>query len=192
MAWQDGPVSTAAILLAAGAGRRYQGSSHKLLAPLRGRRVLDWSLEHVVSATFDETILIIGAVAFHPDVAITVLHNDRWAEGQATSLMLGIDHALAMGHDAVVVGLGDQPFVPAEAWRRVAAATSAIAVAMFEDGRGPNPVRLAAGVWPLLSEAGDEGARQLLGLRSDLVTEVTCPGSAADIDTVEDLDRWNL
>lgn len=185
-------MTTAAILLAAGGGQRYQGRSHKLLAQLRGRPVIDWSTDHVVSATLAETILIIGAVAFQPVPGVTLLHNERWADGQATSLALGIDHARAMGHDAVVVGLGDQPFVPAEAWRLVAAATSPIAVARFEGGRGPNPVRLAAEVWPLLPRTGDEGARNLIRTRTDLVTEVTCPGSPADIDTVEDLDRWNL
>ena len=185
-------MTTAAILLAAGAGTRYQGGSHKLLAPLRGRRVIDWSLEHVASATFAETILIVGAVTFQTDAVVTTLHNPDWASGQATSLALGIDHARTAGHDAVVVGLGDQPFVPAEAWRAVSAATSPIAVAVYEGHRGPNPVRLAAEVWPLLARDGDEGARRLIRVRSDLVAEVTCPGSPADIDTVEDLERWNL
>ncbi len=104
----------------------------------------------------------------------------------------GIAAADAAGHDAVVVGLADQPLVPPEAWRLVAGAPAEglVVTAAFAGERRP-PVRLHRSVWPLLPTSGDEGARALFRDRPDLVVEVPCPGDPGDIDTLEDLERWS-
>ena len=184
-------MSVAAVLLAAGRGERFGGEVPKLLVPFRGRPLAAWALD--AADGLDALIVVTGAADLStvvPQHALIVL-NGRWAEGQATSLAAGVDAAQAEGHDAVVVGLADQPLIPKEAWRAVAAETrTPIAVATY-DGQRRNPVRLAAEVWPLLPREGDEGARSLLRKRPDLVTEVACPGNPADVDTQEDLATWS-
>lgn len=191
--------ATAVVILAAGAGSRWSGNGHKLSAPLPATAteppatVIGRALAHAISAGIGPVIVITGAV---PEIVpaielpnVTVRHNPAWADGQMTSLRVGLDAAAALECIAVVVGLADQPFITPAAWRDVAATDAPIAVATY-DGRRGNPVRLDSTVWTLLPADGDEGARSLMRVRPDLVCEVPCVGSPADIDTEEDLRRW--
>jgi molybdenum cofactor cytidylyltransferase len=185
-------MTTLAVVLAAGGGSRFAGPTHKLLAPLDGRPVVAWALQHALDAGFDETVVVTGAVDLGDSVpdGVTVLHNPRWVEGQATSLQVAIAHATTQGHDAVVIGLGDLPGIPAEAWRLVRDSGADLATAVIDERRTP-PVRIGSALWSELPTTGDEGARVLLRARPDLVVPVTCPGTPVDIDTAEDLARWN-
>jgi CTP:molybdopterin cytidylyltransferase MocA len=181
-----------AVVLAAGAGSRFTGAGHKLLAEVGGRAVVRRAVDAAVASGLP-TVVVVGAVDLAEvlaDLDIGVIQNRRWAEGQATSLAAAVGAARAGDHDAVVVGLGDQPFLSPSAWRAVAASPAPVAVATYGGRRG-QPVRLAAEVWDDLPTTGDEGARRLLAGSAHLVAEVACEGHPADIDTQEDLRRWS-
>lgn len=186
---EPGP-DTLAVILAAGAGSRFNGPDHKLAAKLNNKPLLWWAASHAAGAGFAEVLVIEGSepVSTLVPPSVSIVHNHDWADGQSRSLHVAVRYAEMSGYDAVVIGLGDQPFVPPEAWRRVAASTSPIAVAKFGKATVP-PVRLHADVWRLLPLDGDEGARQLLRSRPESVAEVTCPGSAVDVDTVVEFDQ---
>jgi molybdenum cofactor cytidylyltransferase len=185
-------VTVAAVVLAAGGGSRFGSSEHKLLAGFRGQPLIRWALEAALGAGLDEVAVIVGAVDLGTAVpeGVDLIENPDWARGQASSLQAAVRWALKRDHEAVVVGLGDQPLVPSSAWAAVAASDSPVAVATFDGQRRP-PVRLDRSVWSLLPTAGDEGARVLMKERPDLVREVGCEGQPADIDNKEDLTRWN-
>ncbi len=183
------------MVLAAGGGTRFRAgpdAAHKLLADWSGRPLVWWAVSSALAAGLDRTWVVTGAVDLGgvlPDGTET-LSNPAWAEGQASSLRVAVSKARLEGLDAVVVGLGDQPLVSSGAWQAVARCVSPIAVATY-DGARRNPVRLSAGVWDLLPRNGDHGARSVIRDRPDLVMEVPCQGDPADVDTREDLERWN-
>lgn len=189
-----------AVLLAAGGGSRFGGPTHKLHADLDGRPLWAHALDHLLDAAFDDAVMITGAADLD-DAAIRAvagrrtLHvapNPRWRSGQASSVQLAVQIATARDAEAIVIGLADQPFVAAADWRAVADADPgcALVVATYGGRRGPNPVRIAASLWPQLPTSGDEGARSMLRRHGDRVCSVECIGSPDDIDTLEDLARW--
>lgn len=186
-----------AVLLAAGGGTRFAGDEHKLRSPLRGRPVLAHALDALVASGL-EAVVVTGSLDVSDLVpeGLALVANPHWEAGQATSVRAGIAEARRRGHDAVVVGLGDQPFVPSSAWVEVAAATEPLAVATYAGRRG-HPVRLGAVVWDLLPHDGDEVGRALMRSRPELVREIPCDDGGStglertDIDTVEDLRRWS-
>ena len=182
-----------AALLAAGAGARFAGSEHKLLAVLRGQPVWEWALHHALGAGFDHVVVVTGAVALPSAPHAVVRHNPLWETGQASSVHVAVQAAGELGARAVTIGLADQPFVTSEAWRAVATAPEEcrIVIAHYDGVAGPHPVRLGQNVWPFLPTSGDGGARTLIRDHPEWVCPVACVGSVADIDTLEDLARWN-
>jgi CTP:molybdopterin cytidylyltransferase MocA len=188
---------TAAIILAAGKGERFEGNTHKLLANFKGKPVLQWTIDNVVAAEFDDIYLISGPINFEEhktlnleSEAITIVRNHNYAEGQVSSLRSGLEIAAYDGHSSVTVGLGDMPLVPTEAWKSVSEAEGKLVTASFAGNHRP-PVKIEQELWSLIPISGDEGARSLLRLRPDLLNEIPCEGSPIDIDTRRDLERWS-
>jgi CTP:molybdopterin cytidylyltransferase MocA len=189
-----------AVLLAAGSGSRFGG--RKLLAPYRGRPLIESSLANLAQAPVDETVVVVGddakmLRAVCEPFGVRVVDNPDWEQGQSTSVRAGL---LALGPEvrAAVVLLADQPLVGAGAVERLVAAFEGgarVAVATY-DAKRRNPVLFSQAVWPLLLEelSGDEGARAVLRRHPDLLTEVPCDGvgDPADVDTAEDLRGLEL
>ena len=131
------------------------------------------------------------AAAVH---GVRTVRNDAPGEGIASSLRCAIAALGGDDVDGVVIGLGDQPLVGSEAYRRVAAASSDLAYATYGGERG-NPVLVGRRYWNEAMELrGDEGARVLF--RRFPVVAVPCDGTGTpdDVDTPADLaeleHRW--
>ena len=192
-----GPGSLLAVVLAAGGSSRFHDGA-KQFAAIDGRPMVARVVETVLAAgDFDAVVVVQGAVDCREVLAefgdaITVVDNPDWRDGIATSVQVGVRVARERGAEAIVVGLADQPGVGVDDWRAVARVevVEPIVVARYGGRRG-NPVRLERSVWHELPTTGDDGARVVMARRPDLVSEVACSGDASDVDTVEDLERWN-
>ena len=184
------------LVLAAGAARRF--GAQKLVAPLEGKAVLRWSVEHMLDAPVRETIVVIAVGtsevrAVLDGLRVRVIENPRAREGLASSLAEGI-RALPARSRAVLVALGDQPAIPSavhtaliERWR---ARRAAIVVPEYDGERG-NPVLFDRSVVPeLLTVSGDIGAREVIARDPARVQVVAFPFAApTDVDTPAALER---
>ena len=182
-------------ILAGGYGSRFAGETHKLLAPFRGDTVLGHSLRAARGSIIDELAIVQGAIDLSWIVrdGETLLVNEDPSVGMASSLAVAIEWATSVGCDHIVVGLGDQPLVVAESWTNLAnaPAEARLVVATYK-GKRRNPVRIARDLFAQLPSTGEQGARLLMELYPELVVEVSCEGEPIDIDTVEELSKWNL
>jgi CTP:molybdopterin cytidylyltransferase MocA len=192
----DARGGVSAVLLAAGSGSRFGGG--KLLAPYRGRPLIEAALATLSAAPVNETVVVIGDDAERlrevcEPYGVRIVKNPGWQGGLSISVRAGL-RALGPEARAVVVLLADQPLVGAGAVERLVAAFeegAKVAVATY-GGRPRNPVLFSREVWQLLEAelSGDEGARPFLRRRPELVTLVPCDGvgDPADVDTAEDLE----
>jgi molybdenum cofactor cytidylyltransferase len=184
---------TGGLILAAGGGSRFGG--RKQLAELRGRPLLEYAIEAMSATPAIERILVVlgseadevlGAIDFR-GVETTVCEG--WDEGIAASLRTGVE-ALS-DCEAIVITLGDQPFITPRAIEAIAdrAGEDSAAVRAVYDGEPGHPVLIKRTLYPRVAELrGDAGARDLLVEAGAIEVEcgALCPPD--DVDTPTDLE----
>jgi molybdenum cofactor cytidylyltransferase len=186
----------AAVVLAAGEGRRMGGP--KALAPLG-----DGTFASAVLARFDRKdvaarIVVVGAQAERVTAlaawpsGVSLVVNERWADGMLTSVWAGLAAAASLGVDAVLLHPVDNPLVTAATVGSVLEALESgarIAVPSHAGRRG-HPTGFARATWPALQSAAlDAGARVVLAEHPDWVVHVPAgPDCLADVDTKEELE----
>jgi molybdenum cofactor cytidylyltransferase/nicotine blue oxidoreductase len=182
-------MTIAAVVLAAGGGRRY--GMPKALVEYDGSLLVERAVR-TATAVCDPVLVVLGAQAV--DVwrtadlgGATVLANKDWETGMASSLRTGLDGLRGWPGrvDAALLLLVDMPGMTPEALARVAehASPDALAVATYDGVRG-HPVLIGRDHWAGVIDTthGDEGARRYLAEHG--ATEIDCTGLAdpADLD----------
>jgi molybdenum cofactor cytidylyltransferase/nicotine blue oxidoreductase len=178
----------AAAVLAAGSGSRMGAPKAELV--LDGGRLVDRAVAAAQDAGCAPVIAVVRAGTSVPGATAVV--NPGPERGMRSSLALAVEAAPADVAGLAVL-LVDAPGVGSAAVRAVVAAWTPgrIAVGRFRGRRG-HPVVMAPAMWRSALElaAPDEGARALLAARPELVDEVDVPGDPMDLDTPEDVARW--
>lgn len=179
--------------MAAGAARRM--GRQKLFLDLRGRPVLQWVLEEVLSTGLAEVICVVrelekarqAVLLEHPKLRWVV--NRKAREGQSTSVIAGLK-AISPHAEAALFILGDQPLIKRELiqslidlYRR----SSALIVAPAFHGRTRSPVLFHKNLFAdLLKLKGDIGGRGLMRTYRENVALLEWKDEAPFLD----LDVW--
>ena len=186
----------AALILAAGASRRY-GSRNKLTERFAGKALVAHSVDAALEAGLGPVHVVTGC---EPDAVrdalsgrnISFVHHAAYEQGMGSSLAAGVR---SFGEfDGLSIMLGDMPAIRATHVRGVVEAfanhyaqdgAETICVASFEGRRGHPVVFGQAHQAALARLAGDQGAKTLLEAAADRVIEV----SMSDDGILRDIDR---
>ena len=188
-----------AVVLAAGSSTRMGRA--KLLLPLAGKPIVRHVVDAALAAPVDDVVVVLGAGA---DAVRTALEtggrvhftlNERYGDGQSTSLRAGLAAADPAAEAAVIL-LGDQPGVAAasiravvEAFRDPRGAGTPEAVQATYGGRPAHPTLFARAVWDEVVGEGDHGARDWLRKHPGRRLLVEVGGEPpADVDTPDDYE----
>ncbi len=174
-----------AVLLAAGEAKRMNGIN-KLALEMQGVPLLKRALISLSGAGVDEVAVVLGhhAEALEPlvrDFPVTVVRNDRYRDGQMTSVHAGLA-ALPGPFDAMLVCLADQPLLNAQDIQALIGAfkkrDKGIAVVPRVNGERGNPIVLDwAAREEILGGDANLGCRQFIERN---------PGRVASFDTAND------
>lgn len=199
-------LSVVGLVLAAGSSTRFGGGTSKLLAPWRGRPLIEHVLATVVLAQAErllaDVVVVhapataeIGALAAKAGCDAVMVTRERPAISESIKagfVALEAMHDLT-GVTGAVVMLGDQPLLPIQAIRAIAAAgqsKNALVRPQYlgaPDAPG-HPVLIGRAHWRLVGEAqGDRGLDQVIRQHGLDWTLVDVAGTNPDVDTREDL-----
>lgn len=175
----------AALVLAAGAGRRFGGG--KLAAPFRGEPLVCHAIRAAAQAPGGR-VIVVAAPGLDLPAGTEVV--TLASEALSDSLRAGVAAAGAV--DGLFVFLGDMPLVPPDLAQHMARLLpGAYAVQPRYRGQPGHPVLLSAGALADCGDLrGDEGFGRLLRGRGDVAfLDWPDEGVIADIDRAEDLTR---
>lgn len=187
-------MTTAAVILAAGASSRF-GSPKQLLVH-DGQALVRRAVLAASHAGLDPVIVVLGASpaliasALSGMKSVTMVMNDDWQSGQASSLRAGLTAASEMHCDAALVMLADQPLVDADALRRILAnfgSANRIVASKYDGTIGAPAIFGSEYFEELMKLNGDAGAGKWLQSHSSEITTVALPEAAVDVDTPADV-----
>lgn len=189
-------MSTAAIVLAAGASRRL--GRPKQLEPWGDTNLLGYVVARTSAFPVEEIWVVLGhdseRILAETDLGDAgVVENPEWEEGIASSLRVGLDVLTRLSRcNTALIVVADQPEVSGEVvdllFESHAKAGRPVTAPKYRYSSG-NPVLIDKSLWPrVMSLEGDDGAKRLWLSHPDWVNEVWFPEAhPRDVDTEIDV-----
>ena len=183
----------AALILAAGQSRR-MGADNKLLLELDGKPMVRHVAERVLASAAAPVTVVLG---HQPDAVRAALagldvgfvENPDFGDGLSSSLKVGLS-TVPDSADGALVCLGDMPGISGALIDKLIAGFNPVEgraiLAPTRRGRRGNPVLWARRFFDeLMALSGDTGAKHLIGLYGEFLTEIEAPddGVLIDLDT---------
>ena len=193
-------VRVAAVLLAAGQGRR-MGNQPKALLRLKGMPLIEHHLNALTQAGVDDVVVVTGF--YHNEVAacvaqraVKVAHNPRPDAGQASSVRLGIE-TLGREFDVVIMMLCDQPLMTAADLTTLLTAFQnrshgEVLIPRVRQQRGNPVVFSGMAIGEILDQGPSMHCRRYIDEHPELVSYFDTDNEhfILDVDTLDDLDRF--
>lgn len=190
----------AAVILAAGHGRRLGGTCKATLAVPDGRSFLEAILECATAAGIAEAVIVTGAphtgatTAEAARLGVACVKNPDPARGMGSSVAIGFAHAQRAfaDHHAALLWPVDHPYVKKETVGAIVSASVAksVVIPVF-DRRGGHPAAFGRALWPALSRADSlpQGARSIVRAATTRTIRLPTddPGVVSDVDVAGDL-----
>lgn len=183
------------VILAAGSSSRL--GRPKQLVEFQNKTLLQHIIDTVAPFKFTPSILILGAHADQIRQAtdlkeVTVLNNETWPEGIASSIRLGVSESIKLNEslDSILFLLSDQPFVTAELIEELTQkhtnGDQRITACSYKENIGV-PAIFGKTFFPQLLElTGDAGAKKMIAQNHEHVDSVDFKDGSFDVDTEED------
>jgi molybdenum cofactor cytidylyltransferase len=197
-------IRAAAVILAAGAGRRLGGLAKAALLLPDGRSFLQAIVECARGGGCEEIVVVVGppheeeTAALALRLGLTVARNPKPEVGMVSSLAIGLELLGSGSNDPVpetTVALAwpvDHPRISPETIRTLLehASLSRITVPTHS-GRGGHPTAFGRDLWPALMALPPGGARAVAASQPDLVDRIPVDdqGVVIDVDTPGDYDK---
>lgn len=186
-----------AIVLAAGLSTRM--GTQKLLLPFGGKTIVEKVVENIWHSGIKNIAVVLGSDADEVSAVlksqlVRLVLNENFSVGMHLSVIAGVK-ALPKEAEAVLVFLGDQPFIPpkavitvVEAWKT---SGKGIVIPLFEGRRGHPPLYDLKYRNELENLNPEAGLRFVAQKFQDDIHEVEtfCPEIVRDIDTKSDYEK---
>lgn len=184
----------AIIVLAAGASTRLGRPKQNLL--FQDQTLLERICHTALALENGPVIVVMGAnTALKAPIETSVVVNEEWQEGMASSIRCGMQYLLANepNTEVVILTVCDQPFIRVELFKDMISVHEQtklpIVACAYDDSIG-TPVLFHHSLFAeLLALKGDKGAKQLVNKDKQRVGLVNFPLGNIDVDTEEDYVR---